>query len=94
MIPDPHSVVTEHNLLTLDSNLGQLSSATECGLEAAKRAVVIPFDDMDMPADNPIPVTPRLIGSAHAEVAQKVQNVALTDPAIEVPKDRLVHLAS
>jgi hypothetical protein len=45
-----------------------------------------------MAADNPIPITPRLLGSAHAEIAEKVQDVVLTDQAVQVREDCLVHL--
>src|ERR1700687_745657 len=92
MMPNPHGVVTEHDPLAIDSNLGQLTPATEFGRQAAKCAVVIPFNNVDMAADNPIPITPRLIGSAHAEIVEKGADVIPTDQAVQVPKDRLVHL--
>ncbi len=38
--------------VTLSLNLSQLIPAAECGREAAKRAVVVPFDDMDVAADD------------------------------------------
>jgi hypothetical protein len=60
MMPDPHRVVTEHNPLAIDSNFGQLISSAEFGRQAAKRTVVISFNHVDMAADNPIPITPRL----------------------------------
>jgi hypothetical protein len=50
------------------------------------------FNDVDMAADNPIPITPRLLGSAHAEIAEEVQDVVLTDQAVQVREDCLVHL--
>jgi hypothetical protein len=93
MMPDPHRVVAEHNPLAIDSNFGQLISSTEFGGQVAKCPVVIPFNHVDIAADNPIPITPRLIGTAHAEITEKVQDVILADQAVQVPKDRPVHLA-
>jgi hypothetical protein len=93
MTPYTHRGVTEHDPLAIDSNLGQLISSAEFGCQAAKCAVVIPFNHVDIAADNPIPITPRLIGPAHAEIPEKVQDVILANQAVQVPKDRLVHLA-
>jgi hypothetical protein len=72
MMPYPHGVVTDHDPLAIDSNFGQLISSTEFGCQVAKRAVVIPFNNVDIAADIPIPTAPRLLGSAHAEIAEKV----------------------
>jgi hypothetical protein len=84
--------MTEHDPLAIDSNLGQLTPAAEFGRQAPECTIVIPFNDVDMAADNPIPITPRLLGSAHAEIAEEVQDVVLTDQAVQVREDCLVHL--
>ena len=93
MMPDAHSVVTEYDPLSADSDLGQLTPATERAFEVAKRPVVISFDKVNVTAHDAITVLPCLFWSINAEVAQKVQVVILSDPPVQVREDSRIHLA-
>jgi hypothetical protein len=59
----------------------------------AKRSVVIPLDDVNMTADDAVPIASGLARSAHAEVTEKVQDIVLLDATGEVVKNGPVHLA-
>jgi hypothetical protein len=55
---------------------------------------VISLDHVNMTADDAIPIASGLARSAHAEVAEKVQDIVLLDATVEVVKNCRVHLAS
>src|SRR5579863_3565246 len=93
MMPDTHSVVTEDDSLSADSDLGQLTPATKRAFEVAKRAVVITFHNVNVPAHDAITVLPCFFRSANTEVAQKIQLIILSDLPVQVCEDSRIHLA-
>src|ERR1700684_4598457 len=93
MMPDTHSVVTEYDSLSADSDLGQLTPATKRAFEVAKRAVMITFHNVNVPAHDAIAVLPCFFRSANTEVAQKIQLIILSDLPVQVREDSCIHLA-
>ena len=92
MMPSPHRVVTEHNSLLADSDLGQLVPGTESGRDFASSAIMIPFHKMDVLAKDAVAIARGLVRAALAEVTQKKQLVVLADLAIQVGKNSRIHL--
>jgi len=93
MMPDTHSVVAEYDSLSADSDLGQLTPATKRAFEVAKRAVMITFYEVNVPAHDALTVLPCFFRSANTEIAQKIQLIILSDPPVQVREDRRIHLA-
>jgi len=87
------SVVTEYDSLSADSDLGQLTPATKRAFEVAKRAVMITFHNVNVPAHDAITVLPCFFRSANTEVAQKIQLIILSDLPVQVRGDSRIHLA-
>ena len=56
--------------------------------------VVIALDEVDVPATNLFQVFRRVLSRSETEVAQKVKNIALSNPFVKAVNDRAVPLLS
>jgi hypothetical protein len=86
------SVVAKSNSLLADMNLSQRTPRGKEMLRLPRRLVVITLNEMDCPAGNTVAICGHVIGSAQAEISEKIKRVMGLHRGIQSIHDDFIHL--
>jgi hypothetical protein len=69
--PYPHSIVAKHDVLFANMDLGKQTPRCEEVLKFPRRLVVVPLDEMDGLAGQPLSILRHVSGAAETEVSEE-----------------------
>jgi len=61
-------------------------------LKLARRPVVVAFDKVDDPANQPLSIGGHAVGSSEAEISEEIKSIVRFGASVDTLADRFVHL--